>query len=99
MIPGKIKIRGHVYTVVLSAEPMYYQGRKCRGIYDPNVKTIYVWQNQRPLKLMATLVHEYLHAVADAYKLKIPHKLIYAVEEPLARLILLVIDGVTGTPR
>lgn len=47
---------------------------------------IYIKQGQSPEERLRTFWHEAVHAMEMEYDLKITHKLVYALEEPLSRL-------------
>lgn len=57
------------------------------GNTDPSTKTIDILQGQTPWERLKTFVHELMHAVEYDYGIEIDHKLIYALEMPLAYLL------------
>ncbi len=58
------------------------------GLCDPSENTIYVMLKQTPEERLKTVLHEILHAIEHEYQICIPHKLVYALEGPLAQLII-----------
>ena len=56
-------------------------------------ETIYIAIGLKPKDRFETPLHELLHAVSFEYKIPIPHKLIYGLEAPLARLVLDALAG------
>jgi hypothetical protein len=103
-LPDYFYLRKKKWTVVLTEDRKWYlngsKGHKilpagkinfCWGETDFAVRTITLWHDQAPRKLLETFIHEYLHAVEYEYDLKIPHKLVSTLEKPIAYLVLLLI--------
>ena len=57
------------------------------GLCDDGDKMIWIRLGQTPRERWKTLTHEIAHALEAEYQIKIPHKLIYRLEEPIARLL------------
>lgn len=85
--PKEILVREEWYEVrfaqVIPGEPKSTLGLACQ-----ETKTIWIKLGQSPRDRFKTLMHEIMHIIEYEYDLKIPHRLIYALEEPLIRLIL-----------
>lgn len=62
------------------------EGENTRGLCCSGSETIYLLIGLSAKERFETFVHETLHAVEFEYKIKIPHRLIYDLEAPLARL-------------
>lgn len=56
----------------------------CRGICDPETKTIVIALGLPKKQRVETFFHELLHAVEFEFGVRISHKLIYRLEGPLA---------------
>lgn len=61
------------------------KGRICFGMTDPETQTIVLRLGQKPAMLYETFWHEIFHIFEDVYGFKIPHRVIYNVERPIAR--------------
>jgi hypothetical protein len=57
------------------------------GLCDDELKIIWMRLRQKPRERFKTLCHEIAHGFEREWGIRIPHKLIYAIEEPIARLL------------
>ncbi len=88
-IPTHIYVRKRRWEVeILEGEYIMYEGRRCRGTACPETRTIELCSKMGRRKMLSTFIHEVLHAIEFEYQIKIPHRLIYALEGPLARVVL-----------
>jgi hypothetical protein len=55
---------------------------------DPGDHTITIKLGQSRAETFRCMIHELLHAIEFECEIDIPHKMIYALEEPLALLLL-----------
>ncbi len=62
-------------------------GRDIVGYCDPSTNEILIKAGQSKEDELATLVHEYIHAIEYSRDIEIPHKLVYKLERDLASLI------------
>ncbi len=92
ILPTHFFVNRQRWTVELvdHIEPGANEG-KVYGICDSEERRIEILDSLGAYMMLRTFVHEYLHAVEFAYKIKIPHKMIYFLERPIARLILLFV--------
>jgi hypothetical protein len=58
------------------------------GLCDEGAQVIKIAYGQSPRERFRTFLHELLHAVDFEYKLRLPHRLIYRLEGPLADALL-----------
>lgn len=59
-----------------------------RGLCDSTSETIYIRGRQSKFETLCTFVHEALHGISYSYGLKIPHRLVYDLEKPIAKLLI-----------
>lgn len=57
------------------------------GLCDPSEHTLFIRLGQSPADRFETFLHEVLHAIEESYGFRIPHRLIYRLERPIARLL------------
>lgn len=89
MIPDTLRIRNRKWKIErLDNEYLIYDGKRCRGFTCVDTRTIELCSKLGSRTALVTLVHECVHAIGHEYDLKIPHKLIYAMEKPLADVII-----------
>jgi|GEM_PF-2937288 len=62
-------------------------GDDTAGQCDGDQKEILIDSGQSKREKAKTLIHEILHAFEYEYNIKIPHKLIYQLEEPIYRFL------------
>jgi hypothetical protein len=82
----RIKIGKVFYKISFEAGPLLGDS-DCRGYCDVDKKHIVILKNLKKLDKLRTLAHEVCHAFEEEYGVPIPHKLIYALEEPLADML------------
>ncbi len=82
--PREIMIRGSIWKIKFVRR----LGPKFCGECDLAEKEILIAQKLKPAIRMETFIHEVLHAFEEEYKLRLPHKLIYALEKPLCNLLI-----------
>lgn len=83
---NKIKIKKTWYKIKYEEAPLLGDS-KCYGYCDVDNKLIVILKGLSKKEALQTLKHECLHAIEEEYGTNIPHKVIYALEEPLADLI------------
>lgn len=87
LMPKTLRVKDADYAVrVVATIPDDPKGRLV-GLCCAETETIYLAKNQSDRDLLKTLIHEILHAVEFEWDIDIRHKQIYALEEPLYRLI------------
>jgi hypothetical protein len=59
----------------------------CYGITDSETKTITIKDGLSPRALLATYIHELLHAVEFEKPIKLPHKLVYDLESAIVEML------------
>lgn len=84
-LPRHVRIKDDTFYTVKYRKNMPTED--CRGYCDGDEREIAILQGMDERERVKTLIHELLHAIEFSYKLKIPHKLIYALEEPLTYLL------------
>lgn len=57
------------------------------GLCDDSEKVIWLRLKQDRRERYKTLIHEVAHAIECEWGIRIPHRLIYALEEPILRLL------------
>lgn len=92
-LPLGFSLNGSRWRLEYVPEPPLHDGRKCRGLCHMTEKRIEIWTGQTLLMLLATVIHETLHACEEEFSIKIPHPVIFAVEKPLARLLLGILQA------
>lgn len=89
--PKTVRIKDTEYDVVFfNRKDAHKHGmdEDWRGYACQHEKAILVRRGQDHQNRLATFVHEILHAIEFEYQVKIPHALIYKLEDPLTSLIL-----------
>lgn len=61
--------------------------KTCLGICDPERREIMIKIGQTKEETFKTFLHELLHAIEFEYELKIKHKLVHALEDPIFKLL------------
>lgn len=86
--PKKLKIRDTFYSVHF-AKPDNRKAlrRGDMGLCDSKAKEIVLSLDQGKLQMMETFIHELLHAFEFEYNIKIKHKTIYELEQPIVNFI------------
>lgn len=89
-LPRKVQIGDSEWSVVRLDEvaPTDEKGRVTFGYCDTESQTLEVLKGLDLLTLVATFVHEVGHAIEDEYGIKIPHRLLHALDIPIARFII-----------
>jgi hypothetical protein len=87
--PKKLKVKKRYYKVEMTSRIEDDKGQDMGlfGCLIPQEKLILLNTRQSDKEMFKTLLHEALHAIEVEYKIRIPHKLIYAMEGPLAEFI------------
>jgi len=85
-IPDTISINGSLWEIffvrgILGADDI-------AGQCDGDEQQILIDSGLSKSEKAKTLIHEILHAFEYEYNIKIPHKLIYQLEEPIYRLLM-----------
>ena len=87
LYPKSVKVRKRRYKVKM-VSGLRADNTALRGYCDPNKPhTLYLDKNLDSKLLFSTFWHEVLHAIEVEYKIKVPHKLVYALEGPIAQLL------------
>lgn len=82
--PKQLHIGSEIYTVKFVRK----LDANVVGECDPEAKEIRILCGQGPEKTLKTFIHELCHAVFEfEHDLEVKHKFIYAMEEPIFRLI------------
>jgi hypothetical protein len=85
-IPARIRIkRGVHYEIVWQSE--IASDPDCAGLCDPNTRTIYLLIGMSETETIKTLIHEVTHALEAEWGEKIPHRLVYVLEEAVYKLL------------
>ena len=82
MYPRKIFLRDDCWKIV------FKKNLDCYGITDSGNNTITIKSGLAPRALLATFIHELMHAIEFNTPLKIKHKDVYALEEAIVELLL-----------
>lgn len=89
-IPHKVEIKPGVFYYVAFVnkfdDPDQY-GECTSSESGVASRTILILKDMTPEEQFDAFAHELLHAIEFEYKLKIPHKLIYSVQAPLAFIL------------
>lgn len=85
--PRQIVIKDSIWDVKF-VKKLNGHGRMTIGLCDPSDQTISVRLGLDKRERMKTLIHEIFHAWEEEYGLHIPHKLIYALEDPVVDFII-----------
>lgn len=84
-IPSQLLVRDQIYTVKFVDR---IRGvKRGRGKCSFESQTIWIKRNMTEPEQLVTFCHELLHAIEFEYEIDIPHGLIYALESPLAQVI------------
>lgn len=85
-VPSKIRLKkGVSYQIV--RQDLVADDPTCMGICNGLTKTIIIKSNLSDRQTLETLIHELLHAICFEFDVRIPHKLIYALEAPIIRIL------------
>jgi hypothetical protein len=85
-IPSKIRLKkGVEYQIV--RQDLIDDDPSCLGICNGLTKTIIIKTGLSDRLTLETLIHELLHAICFEFEVKIPHKLIYALEAPIIKIL------------
>lgn len=85
--PKKLKINKALYDLEIVPHIEETETLVVRGYHYPDEKKILLLSKQTSKELFSTFWHEILHGLSAEYDIKIRHKLIYALEGPLAKFI------------
>lgn len=84
-IPKTIIVKGSLWEIqfvrVIPNEP------NASGLCDRDEQQISIESSLTKSEKAKTLIHEILHAFEYEYNIRIPHKLVYLLEEPIYRLL------------
>lgn len=87
LYPAKLRVGATTYRLELVPHIEEIGRNVTRGYCDPDEKLITLLEKQSDKELFSTFIHELLHAIEYEHKVKIPHKLVYAMEGPLAQAL------------
>ena len=88
LYPARIKVRNRWVRVEL-VPFIEEKGRVVtRGYFCPKRHTITLLSTLSDKELFSTFIHELLHAIEHYYRVRIPHKLVYAQEGPISETLL-----------
>ena len=80
-IPHKVRIKPKVsYSIVWVDR---FDDPTVMGMCHPDLKQIHIKNGMSKAATLKTFIHELLHAIEFAYEIKIEHKTIYSLEDPL----------------
>ncbi len=85
-IPSRIRITGRVSYEVLYSD-VIKNDPHCMGMCDPNTRQIIIKNGMSEAKQIKTLVHELLHSIEFESKTPIPHKVTYALEAGIYKVL------------
>jgi hypothetical protein len=91
-IPHKIKIKKSVYYLVAYVPKFEDPNQlgECINKHNPNgSRMILLKSGMSKREERHIFVHELLHAIEFEYGISIPHNVIYALQEPLAEVLLM----------
>lgn len=80
-IPHKVKIKPGVFYEVVWVDK--FDDPDQLGYCTADKRLIYIKKDLSEKESMTIFLHELLHALEFEYGLKIPHKLIYSLQDPL----------------
>lgn len=87
-IPTEFYLKRHKWTVeIVEGEYLMHDDCRAVGLTCEESRTIQICGSLGNRKLLATFMHEFLHACEFEYGLKIPHRLIYDLDGPLGRIV------------
>lgn len=85
-LPSKVRLkRGVSYEIVRQSE--IASDPDCMGLCDFDKRLIFIKSELSDSQVIETFIHELLHAISHEFALKIPHKLIYALEAPILKIL------------
>lgn len=84
-LPEMILIKGDIWQIRLVKE--IEAGKNTVGLCDEQDNMIYIKRGQSTKDKVKTFIHELLHAIEISHNFNIPHRLVYALEEPIYQLI------------
>ncbi len=88
LYPHSVKVGKRRYKIKMVRDLSDGKGQRLRGYCDPNKPhTLYLDKDQSQAELFSTFWHEVLHAIEVEHKIKLPHKLVYALEGPIAAVL------------
>ncbi len=67
MLKEKVKIGCDFYNIVFEEKPLQ-DGELCRGLCNPDKRTITLQTELADTRLMETFLHECIHAIDDTYR-------------------------------
>lgn len=86
-LPSHIRIKAKVRYQLVWVDRFDDSDTLALCIYDDKQIQFHLSLKEKPHELAKALIHEVLHAVAWEYGLKIPHSLIYALDQVLFRIL------------
>lgn len=87
--PKEITVGDNIWSVRFVRHiPHDVPGRICLGLAEPSEQIIFIKMGQKPKARLHAFLHEILHVLEYEYDLSIPHRLIYRLEDPLARFLM-----------
>lgn len=86
--PRHVFIKDSFYTVLFKRNLADFIGIKSViGYCDGEKQIIFIQIGLSAEVLFATFMHEVMHSIEFEYNIKIPHKLIYKMDAPLAKFL------------
>ncbi len=85
-LPSKIRIKRNIAYAILRQD-IIADDPDCMGLCDSKARAIIIRSDLSDKQVIETLIHELFHAVAFEFGVKIPHKLIYALEAPVLKIL------------
>lgn len=86
--PKFLVINGDTWDVRFCRKKIPGETENTRGLCDPSTMTIYILMGIGRAETFATFFHEFLHAAEDSFKIKLSHRVVYQLEEAVARVVM-----------
>lgn len=83
--PTSIEVDGEDYRIIFVDQ---IEGNHTLGLCDPGNRTIQLARGQKPKELLATFIHEVLHAIEFERDLTISHKNVEELAQGLTAILL-----------
>ena len=85
--PKEIKIGWRTITISWETNIIADDGSECYGQYDHANKTIKIDDTLTGTLLLATIIHEVVHAIEYEYHIPIPHYVVHWLDNVLAQTL------------
>jgi len=85
-IPSEVRIKRGIYYRIVWQQIIQNDPEVC-GLCDPAEQTITLKLGMSDTEIVKTFIHEMIHAIESEWKEPIPHRIVYALEEGIYKVL------------